>query len=110
VSSIRVGMSTGRARRALAVVVAASEAFLAALVVLGMATRTDRQFDKGVAPLVAVILVQSLGVVCLIILGGGVRACALTWRLRRTPLFGWFGAAVILWVLWAFFRVVEYSS
>jgi hypothetical protein len=103
-------MRTGRARRGLAVVVAAFEAFLAAIVVLGMATGTDRQFDKGVAPLLAVVLVQSLGVVCLIVLGGGFRACAVTWRLRQASLLRWFGMAVVLWVVWAFFRVAEYSS
>jgi sorbitol-specific phosphotransferase system component IIBC len=50
--------------------VAAFEVFLAAIVVLGMATGTGRQTDKGVAPL----------------------------------------AAVILWGLWALFRVGECAS
>jgi NADH:ubiquinone oxidoreductase subunit 5 (subunit L)/multisubunit Na+/H+ antiporter MnhA subunit len=103
-------MWNGGARRALVATVAALETLLAAIVVLGMATGMDRQFDKGVAPLGAVIVVQSLGVVCLLVFGGGLRACALTWRLGQAPLSRWFGAALTLWVLWAFFRVAEYSS
>src|SRR5437588_1099476 len=56
---------------------------LAGLVILGMATGTDQQTDKGFTPLWQVILVQVVGVVSLIALGGLIGACAGRWNGRR---------------------------
>lgn len=83
---------------------------MAAVVVLGMATGIDRQTDKGVAPLLAVWLVQGIGAVALVVFAVGVRVCALTWRSTPAPVLRWFTAGTLLWVVWVFVRVGEYAS
>jgi hypothetical protein len=97
-------------RRALVVILVLLELVLAALTVLGMATGTDQQFDKGFTPLGFVILVQSLGAFVLLVLAAGLRACVMTWRARYAPLVMWFFVGTLAWLVWAFFRLSEYSS
>ena len=82
---------------------------LAALVVLGMATGTHRQFDKGVAPLSVVILIQVVGVVSLLCLGGVARACLGVGQ-GRHRILKWTLLAIPIWLFWAFLRILEYSS
>ena len=98
------------ARRLLVVGIAGVELLLAGLVVLGMASGTHQQSDKGDAPLFAVVLVQGVGVVALALLGTGVRSCVLTWRGRPSRALRWFLVAGAVWLVWAFCRVGEYAS
>jgi hypothetical protein len=97
-------------RRAGAVALMLAAALLSALVVLGMATGTGRQFDKGVVPLPAVILVQVLGAVSLLTVGGVVRGATGVWKGRRTHVVRWTALAVPIWLFWALLRVGEYAS
>ena len=84
---------------------------LAALVVLGMATGTRQRFDQAVAPLSAVVLVQSLGAVCVVLLAVGLGRYVVTWRGQRAHhLSRWSLAIALVWVLWALIRVGEYAS
>ena len=98
-------------RRALVAIAALVDLMLAALVVLGMATGTHQQFDKGVAPLAAVVSVQVLGAACLGLLAIGLRLCVAAWRDERTHHVRWWSLAIaVCWLVWAFVRVGEYAS
>lgn len=99
-----------RGRHAFALGIAACEAALAAVVLAGMVTGRRRQFEKGVAPLFAVVAVQVLGAVALIVLALGIRAC-LSRRNEDYPrALVWFACGLALCAVWAFVRVGEYAS
>jgi hypothetical protein len=83
---------------------------LAGLVVLGMATGTHRQFDKGETPLSIVISVQVLGVISLLTLGGVARACIGVWQGHRPRILGLIVLAISIWLFWAVLRIGEYAS
>jgi hypothetical protein len=97
-------------RRTLALGTASVELLLAAMTVLGMATGTRQQFDKGVAPRSVVILVQVLGALTLVLLAVGVRMCVQEWQGPRSRFIRWFLIAAAGWLVWAFVRVGEYAS
>lgn len=86
------------------------ELLLGALVVAGMATGTNQRFDRGTTTLMVVLLVQIVGAAFLIGLVAVLRACVAAWRGRRTHLLAWFPFTALVWLIWAFFRVIEYSS
>lgn len=83
---------------------------LAGLVVLGMATGTHLQFDKGQAYLWVVISVQAFGVISLLTLGGLARACIGVWKRHSPPVLCWTALAISIWAVWAFLRICEYAS
>jgi hypothetical protein len=85
-------------------------AALGGLVILGMATGTDRHFDKGVADLGGVILVQVFGIFALLSLACVARACIGLWKGRRTRTVMWTAIAIVIWLFWALLRIGEYSS
>jgi hypothetical protein len=75
-----------------------------------MATGTHRQFDKGEAYLWAVILVQVLGAISLLTLGGLVRACIGLWQGQRPRILRCTVLAIPVWLFWALLRIGEYAS
>lgn len=101
-------------RRIVAVMaVAIATAGLAVLTVMGMASGYDRQFDRGVAPRDLVAIQLGLGVMFFIV------AALVVWRLialwhGRTgaawSLTRWFVVAAVVWVVWLYFRVLQYAS
>jgi len=99
-----------RIRRFFVADCALAELALAAIVVLGMVTGIRREFEKGVAPLGAVIAVQGLGALTLALLSVGLRQCSSAWQGRPARCTRWLLVGTLSWVVWAFFRVVEYSS
>jgi hypothetical protein len=100
----------GAAARAGSAVLILLAVLLAGLVVLGMATGIHRQFDKGETPLWVVISVQVLGVISLITLGGVVQGCISVWQGHRRRILEWTLLVIPIWLVWAFLRIVEYSS
>jgi hypothetical protein len=100
----------GSAARAGSAVLILLAVLLAGLVVLGMATGTNRQFDKGEAPLPGVILVQVLGAISLLTLGGLARACVSVWQGHRPRILRWTILAIPIWLFWALLRIGEYAS
>jgi hypothetical protein len=101
---------TGAAVRAGAGILILLAVLLAGLVVLGMATGTQRQFDKGEAYLWVVISVQVMGVISLLTLAGVARACIGVWQGHQGRLLRWTVLAIPIWLLWAFLRIGEYAS
>jgi hypothetical protein len=100
----------GSAARSGSAVLILLTVLLAGLVVLGMATGTHRQFDKGEAYLSGVILVQVLGVISLLTLGGVARACIGVWQGHRPRILRWTVLAIPIWLFWALLRIGEYAS
>jgi hypothetical protein len=45
-----------------------------------------------------------------VVLGVALFRAVRLWRTRRSGAFPWFAAALLLWLAWAFIRVVEDSS
>jgi hypothetical protein len=97
-------------RRPAAVVLALVEIALAAIVVWGMATGTSTQRANGQTSVWVVALMLGLGAACLVVLGVALSRAASLWEIRRPSAFAWFAAGLLLWVVWAFWRIIEDSS
>ena len=101
------------ARKSVAMALGVLTLGLGAITVLGMATGFHREFDRGTADAGVIALQMGLGA---LFLGGAVLALRLLAELwRGEPSSGWsvtawFAAVLSLWVVWAFLRVVQYSS
>lgn len=106
-SGLGLAGTTARVGAAVLIVLAV---ILAGLVVLGMATGTHRQFEKGEADLWVVIAVQVLGVISLLTLVGVVRACIGVWQGHRHRILRWTALAIPIWLVWALLRIGEYAS
>jgi hypothetical protein len=100
-------------RRVAVVVAAVMTTGLAFLTVLGMESGHERQFDRGVAPRDLVAIQLGLGVVFVAI------AVFVGWSLvglwqgkagAAGSVARWFALAVVLWVAWWCFRVLQYAS
>ncbi len=86
---------------------------LAAATVLGMATGTHRQFDRGTANGRVIAAQLGLGAVFLVAGVLGLRLLAELWRGEEAAGWSvarWSVAAACLWVVWAFLRIDQYSS
>jgi hypothetical protein len=97
-------------RRVAAVVLALIEVVLAAVVVWGMITGAGTQRRNGETEAWVVVVMLGLGAACLVVLGVGLLRAASLWRVSRPSAFAWFAGGLVLWVVWAFWRIIEDSS
>jgi len=83
---------------------------LAAIVVLGMASGYELEFDRGTAMAWIRDLQIGLGVIALIGCAGVIAAARDFYLGRSAWVVPVFVVTVVISVVWAFFRVVQYSA
>jgi hypothetical protein len=101
------------ARRLTVVVLGVLLALLAALVVLGMATGYELEFDKGTVPRGFVLFQLGLGVLVLALTAFRFVDLRALWRGRERAgrrVAGWMIVVLVAWSLWAFVRIGQYAS
>jgi hypothetical protein len=98
------------AKRVGAGLVAAVSVALAAIVVVGMASGLDRDFDKGRVELAQYLPVMVGGAFTLALLGACCFLSVRTAREGQWPPIVPLALAVLAFLFWALARVAEYSS
>jgi len=100
-------------RKAFAIALAVATTVLTLLTIVFMANGYKRGFARGTADGGVVATQLALGAIFLVSTAVGVRILLALWdgrarAARRAT--AWFAFAVVLWVVWAYVRLVQYAS